>query len=426
MKIKGLLLIFLTLLGLSDIYGAKYPWELSFNALEKKANKKNPTKEEIWYSYWMGRTFEEGRLSQIPDIRKAFDWYLISAKLNNPAAQYRIAQMYRDGEGTQKDEVNYLHWLKECADNSLDNRNVYGWNHCYESDIAKIEMARLLGQGVNGITPNPDKAIEDLEGLEINYAYTDYTKIPEKEYDFIFLGGMGNSETEALRNQALGELYLKKAINNSRPDSSFYSKSSRYYEKEENFLKDIYRRREYNYHLLNIRQLEKDISTALKNAVMTRYFGQKATMDNDTTELMRLTRLWIKDGSSKAAVVFLGKLYYYGLAGIQQDKEKGRTIMRGARYVSPEVAYITGRDYYDKKNYKVALDYFTELERMYNQGVYVEPSAMSDAYRKMSIMYRLGRDLFADKTKSDEYHAKSTEFEEPDYEKIEEWLIGDM
>ena len=46
----------------------------------------------------------------------AFDCYLRSAKSGQPEAQYRLAVMYREGRGSQKNFEEYLWWLNKAAE----------------------------------------------------------------------------------------------------------------------------------------------------------------------------------------------------------------------------------------------------------------------------------------------------------------------
>ena len=51
-----------------SVDGKTYPYDYNFNKLEKEANKGDAVCQ-----FWMGRTFEEGRLGKTPDIQKAFE-----------------------------------------------------------------------------------------------------------------------------------------------------------------------------------------------------------------------------------------------------------------------------------------------------------------------------------------------------------------
>ncbi len=50
------------------------------------------------------------------DHKKAFDYYLISAKKGNPETQYKIGNCYETGEGTEKNMEEAMVWYKRSAD----------------------------------------------------------------------------------------------------------------------------------------------------------------------------------------------------------------------------------------------------------------------------------------------------------------------
>lgn len=54
------------------------------------------------------------------DRKKAFEYYLISAKKGNPETQYKIGNCYETGQGTEKNMEEAMQWYRLSADQGYE------------------------------------------------------------------------------------------------------------------------------------------------------------------------------------------------------------------------------------------------------------------------------------------------------------------
>ncbi len=47
------------------------------------------------------------------DFKKAYEYYIIAARRDNIDSQIKVAQMYQDGIGVEKDLEKSAYWLKK-------------------------------------------------------------------------------------------------------------------------------------------------------------------------------------------------------------------------------------------------------------------------------------------------------------------------
>lgn len=99
------------------IYGAYRPENLAlFGGLVMR-----PQQPKAFKGYRPNQVNKEAlEFYQWEEYEKAFELFTEAAAKGNLWAQLNLAQMYRDGEGTQRDNEKALHWFKQAA---LQNRN---------------------------------------------------------------------------------------------------------------------------------------------------------------------------------------------------------------------------------------------------------------------------------------------------------------
>lgn len=81
----------------------------AFNALMRLA-----PEEDIYVLNFVGSAYYWGDGVAV-DRKKAFEYYLISARKGNPETQYKIGNCYETGQGTDKDAEQALYWYRESA-----------------------------------------------------------------------------------------------------------------------------------------------------------------------------------------------------------------------------------------------------------------------------------------------------------------------
>lgn len=73
----------------------------------------------------VGRRYTSG-INGNPDLKKAFEWYKLSAERNFAPAQYRLGNFYEKGHGVERDVEKAAQWYKKAADqgNALAMHNL--------------------------------------------------------------------------------------------------------------------------------------------------------------------------------------------------------------------------------------------------------------------------------------------------------------
>ena len=126
------------------------------------------------------------------DFSRAFEWYTKAAELGDAKAHYKLALMYRNGEGVQKDDGKYIYHLEEAAigghplarydlgvyesNNGNIERAVKHWiiAATLESDLSTKELMTKFREG--------SVSKEDLDvALSAHKAAVDATKSPQRE-----------------------------------------------------------------------------------------------------------------------------------------------------------------------------------------------------------------------------------------------------
>ncbi len=68
----------------------------------------------------LGIVYSRGSKAVGEDPEKAFGWFLAAALQGIADAMYAVGICYRDGYGTDADEVESEKWIKLAADNGVD------------------------------------------------------------------------------------------------------------------------------------------------------------------------------------------------------------------------------------------------------------------------------------------------------------------
>lgn len=355
----------------------KYTWEYDYKKLEKEANK-----GDLWAQYWMGRTFEEGRLSQIPDDTKAFEWYLKAAQQNHAASQYAVAMRYLNGIGVTRDEEEFIHWLKAAANNTTDNEETF---------MARINLAKLMREGKYGLKKDVEQAIKIA-----NSARLPYMDLSGKSYDMY-----------AMQSQILGNLYFDKASKSL--EAADYGASAKHFEEEAQAWE--------RWTTSKQTQANENAAEAWGKSMLAWLMHETYSDIQNYSNMIKAAYNAAKKGYP-GAIYLLGEGYYFGEFNLPQDKDKGLSYLTKIENSNPKAAYIIASSNYEAGNYERALSSFSNLTQMSG----VAPAALSDAYRKLSSMHRFGRGTTKDERKADSYISKAAELGDADAEKIKEWL----
>lgn len=131
------------------------------------------------------------------------------------------------------------------------------------------------------------------------------------------------------------------------------------------------------------------------------------------------------DYGDEAAKYSYALTLYYGNDGIKPDKGTALPIFldiyeNGSKEsFRIEALYILASDYYEKEDYKKALQAFEKL--------LLEPDLFQDArcflLMKLAAMYRFGRGVAADESKADAMTEEANKLGDPDAQKIRQWLM---
>jgi len=55
------------------------------------------------------------------NYKKAYEYYIKSARLNNVDSQIKVAEMYKEGIGTEKNLEKSTYWLKKIEESKAKN-----------------------------------------------------------------------------------------------------------------------------------------------------------------------------------------------------------------------------------------------------------------------------------------------------------------
>jgi TPR repeat protein len=114
---------------------------------------------------WIAEYYSSGQFVR-QDYVEATKWFLKAAEQGIPCAQLQLGQMYRDGQGGSKDDIQAHKWLNlAAADQSgLD----YGHGYCVETAVKEraalavamttaqiAEAQRLAREWKPRISPDP-------------------------------------------------------------------------------------------------------------------------------------------------------------------------------------------------------------------------------------------------------------------------------
>jgi TPR repeat protein len=427
----------------------------SLTKLEKEASK-----GDVWSQYWMGRTYEDGRLLVKPDTTVAFGWYLKAAKQNQVESQFRVAYMYYAGLGVTKNEKEFLYWLKTCAASPKVTST---------TNLARINLAKVIGLGLFGEKQDINYAISMLENLPETKLDVDWKYIYESQSHLKYKEQITISQFDedltmlvkpwcrfreilpALHYRILGQLYDKgAAINNY--DANCYKQSALNYEKEAQSLKGLYYTDEY----------KRMQGNAWANAALEWLFY--GTFTNDSEYKVHLIEA-VKRGAyceHTGMIYMLGEANYFGEYGLAVNKEEGvKWLLKSARSkavvnvggksidvsmlsltgnggkwlsshaeeafkIQWKSAYILGNHYYEDTAYSKSMYYFKEIAdkiKVKESTLSDEMSSvMADALKKISTMYRFGRGVDEDESLADYYLSRAARLGDPDASKIQKWL----
>ena len=390
-RIIGLMLILLT--GTWPCEAKKYAWEYDYKKLEKEATKGDPSSQ-----YWMGQTFEEGRLGKTPDIQKAFEWYLKAAKQDLSYAQWKVAMMYFYGNGVAKDDTEHLHWIKSCANSRYDDDDKFR---------AKILLSDYMANGKYGMEKNVNKAIDLLKKARLNHYDSS-----GRDY-FLY----------AKQQQTLGQLYMNLANEillsddyDSERQVMAYENAAKAFEEEAMDWSRFKANGDKEYQMA-----KENMGEAWKNSALAWIFYEtySDSTENTKTNSKIIDALEYSAYQGHTGAIYgLGEFYYYGEFGLPQDKKKGLKYLSKIAEVNSKAAYILASDYYENKDYPQAHRLFTMLSEM--DGV--DNDVRSSVLRTLSTLYRFGRGVEKNEKKADRLISEAAKLGDPDAEKIQKWL----
>lgn len=321
-RIIGVLVFVIALVV--PVQAKKYAWEYDYKKLVKEANK-----GDAYSQYCLGETFNEGRLNVTPDKRKAFEWYMKAAKQDLDIAQYKVAMMYFYGQGVAKDDMEFIHWLKACA------------NYAYDTDDkfkANLLLADYLGNGKYGMEKDLRKAIDITKNLKLNYSD---------------MSGRNNF-LYAMQYQQLGQLYNNLAADSLlevdfNQTANAYEEAAKAFEEEAKCWSRWRTETSEEYH-----KAENNMGEAWKNSAVAWILysiysdsEDQSIIDKKIVEALRCSANLGHTG----AIYGLGEFYYYGEFGIQQDKKKGLELLLKIADTDSRAAFIVATDYYEYKIY---------------------------------------------------------------------------
>lgn len=375
------LYLFLALFLIAPVEGKKYAWEYDLKKLTKEANA-----GDVWSQYWMGKTYDEGRLGVAKDPAMAFNWYLKAAKQGNTAAQEKVYGRYLKGEGTAKNEREGIYWLQQCANNTPKDENTF-W--------ARVNLGKFIGFGHYGFEKNPEKGIEMINRAQLGYM------------DF----SGGSAKMYFNKDYYLGLLYLEKANESHSPDD--------YLSAEKQF-KSAVKTLERNWV-----ESEKDyFEDAMLKIALSRFNYNTFANKDDYTEMIDILERASRYYKSVPAKYVLGEFYYFGEYGLEKDTTKGWAFWSEIRKTHSRAAYRMADEYYNHRNYENAVKFFTTFVETDYPDYPASDESKSDAYRKLSTMYRYGRGVAADEKKADEMLSKAEALGDADAAEIRSWLNG--
>ncbi|ORZ20807.1 hypothetical protein BCR42DRAFT_370755 [Absidia repens] len=77
----------------------------------------NESQHDAHAHYWLAACYEEGiEGTCTPDLKLAFDHYLLAAKTGDTDAEFQVALMLSNGQGIPRDRKSAFHWYKKAAD----------------------------------------------------------------------------------------------------------------------------------------------------------------------------------------------------------------------------------------------------------------------------------------------------------------------
>ncbi|MDE7413635.1 MAG: hypothetical protein K2N05_07625 [Muribaculaceae bacterium] len=377
---KLILSLFVAFFFIAPVEGKKYAWEYDFKRLQKEA-----TAGDMMSQYWLGKTYSEGRLGVTPDQAKAFEWYLKAAQQGDADSQLEVALRYEKGNGTLKNEKEFIYWLEKCADNDVDNTSTF---------IARINLGRFIGLGLNGLEKNPEKGIAIVKRASLrNYLSSD-------EVTF----------REVAKHNILGDLLIEKANATFNPDD--YLEAEKAYGQSVNELDKRW-----------VEGCRKDFQHALNSIALARLLYNTYADKDDYTVMIDALDRSARWGNPNAKYV-LGEFYYFGEYGLEKDTSKGWKLWSECRKTHSKAAYMMAEEYYNHRNYENAVKFFTTFVESDYPEYPASDEAKSDAYRKLSTMYRYGRGVAADEKKADDYLEKAAALGDADAAQIRSWLGG--
>ena len=138
------------------------------------------------------------------DYAVAFQLFHKEAEEGKPESQFRLALMYREGQGTVKNLQKAIEWHKKAVQQN------------YRPSIHELGVTYLYGYGTNA---NQTKALEYFEkGHELNYA------LSTEALARIYIDGEGGAEIDFNK----GMPYLMRSIEDGMPNS-FYMLAHMYF-----------------------------------------------------------------------------------------------------------------------------------------------------------------------------------------------------
>ncbi|KAI8339962.1 hypothetical protein BC941DRAFT_419031 [Chlamydoabsidia padenii] len=77
----------------------------------------NESQHDAHAHYWLAACYEEGIDGTCaPDLKMAYDHYLVAAKAGDTDAEFQVALMLSNGQGIPRDRKSAFHWYKKAAD----------------------------------------------------------------------------------------------------------------------------------------------------------------------------------------------------------------------------------------------------------------------------------------------------------------------
>jgi TPR repeat protein len=378
-------------------YAEKYPSELNFKALNKRALQGDANAQ-----YWMGRTYLEGRLMCRKDTTLAVKWLKLGAENGDIQAQHDLAEMYYNGLGVDVNRVDAIKLYKLCANNSSFRTNLK-----FE---AQLFYAEALGKGLYEEKKDVEKALNLASKYWANSGW-----FTDRLYERLC----------AQQERLLGSLNYELSMDTDDTEKQklLFDESAQHYgnaiRKMKTWVQKFYSGKLEDLNVQEKKFLVDGYAESYAYRGHDLFFINMITGGTDYTEVMNMYQEAIKWGNM-SAMLRTADILYSGKGNIPADKAKAISLYTQLAVVSIEATYVLATYYYtEEKNYSLAFKYYKAIA---DDNSKIDNPVRADVLQHLSKMYLFGRGVEVDNDMADKYAKEAVKYGDVDSKAISDFL----